>query len=137
MNPTYSWACHSCDTSNPPGTGTCSACQFPATATALEITNAKQRLDAGSNAAAIRLAAGIPFKIGRIAVGVALFAVGGVLDVFGILLLISGLGAVFQGTLIGIHGAGLPALAIGLLLLLLGILLVKMARGVFPDSTAP
>ena len=67
----------------------------------------------------------------------ALFVVGGFLDVFGILLLLGGLGAMFQGTWFGIHGAGLPSLVAGLFLLLLGILLFKVARGVFPKRSVP
>lgn len=71
------------------------------------------------------------------AVAVALFVVGGFLDVFGFLMIIGGIGGVFQGTWFGIHGAGLPTLVVGLLLLLISILLFKIARNVSPKSSVP
>jgi Zn-finger in Ran binding protein and others. len=37
----YRWVCHKCESANDPGSSRCSACGFPAIATAVEIARAR------------------------------------------------------------------------------------------------
>jgi hypothetical protein len=39
--PSYSWSCHACDASNPPGVGRCVSCGFPAVAPGRKIVQAR------------------------------------------------------------------------------------------------
>ena len=73
--------------------------------------------------------------LGRVA-GIVLFGVAGLFEFFGFVLSLSGLGSIFQGTLFGVHGAGLPALAGGVFLLLFGIVVFKFASDVFRKVSA-
>ena len=53
------------DASNPPGQGICSACQFPAIATAREISHARPQLDPGSVIVSTRPEPGITDEISK------------------------------------------------------------------------
>ena len=54
MNPSYAWVCHSCSATNLPGQGACSACHFPAIASAREIKYARSQVDTVSPSGPIK-----------------------------------------------------------------------------------